>query len=113
MDYMRCREPVSPRDFRHAGFTAAELPALREQPGPGCPVNGSVDAASAKETPPGRVDDGVDRQSGDVSLDHLDARRLLHLSAVPDILEASGSGGRDFRRAAGGKEFEVFNIAGG
>ena len=58
--------------FRYLGvacFTASQCPAFSQQTRPGGPVNCSVHSAPAEQGVVGGVDDGVDVQRGDVSLD--------------------------------------------
>lgn len=68
-------EVVAPCQPRLAGWTAANAAAGGEQVRSGGPMNGPVDAATAKQRRIGGIDDGVHIQRRDVGLDDLDAMR--------------------------------------
>jgi hypothetical protein len=50
-----------------------ELPAFRQQFGPGRAMDSAINTASAEQRSVGSVDDGVNAQDRDVSDDNLDA----------------------------------------
>jgi hypothetical protein len=66
------RQLVPIGDLRAARGAAVERLALVEEVGAGRAVDGAVDAAPAKQRVVGGVDDGVDGEGGDVSLDDAD-----------------------------------------
>jgi len=66
-------EAVAPGDLRLARRAAAERAAFRQKLRPGGPVNGAVDPAAAEQRLVRGINDGVNREPGDVALDDLDA----------------------------------------
>jgi hypothetical protein len=75
VDHMAGAEPISSGDPGVAGRAAAQCAALRKQFRPGRAMDGSVDAAAAKQRRIGGVDDGVDIQRRDVGDDDVQRRR--------------------------------------
>lgn len=72
-------QAVAAGRFRLARPAAAELAALCQQAASSSAVDRPVDAAAAEQALVRGVDDGIDRQGGDVGLDHAQAGRLRGL----------------------------------
>ena len=64
-------EVVAARDARLAGRATTQAPALLQKPRTGCTVDGAVDTSAAEQRCVGRIHNGIDLQSGDVSFQHL------------------------------------------
>lgn len=84
MDDVARFQAITGGEFRLTRGAAAEAPAFRQQFRPGGVVDGTVDTAAAKQGRIRRVDDRVDIERRDVSLDNLDP--LTHAKAPPPDL---------------------------
>ena len=71
------RQPEARRQARFAGFAAAELSTNFQQFRSGGPVDGAVNAAAAQQRTICRIDDGIDRQGGDIGFDCPNSHRCL------------------------------------
>ena len=69
------RQVVAARDLRRAGGAAAERSAFRQQLPSGGAVDRAIDPAAAEQRGVGGVDDGVDRERGDVGDHDFELRR--------------------------------------
>src|SRR6266571_2208756 len=72
MDHVSGRQPIALGDFGVARDAAAEAGALRYQLRPGGPVDGAVHSTTAQQGSVSSVDNGIDRQFGDVPPDDFD-----------------------------------------
>jgi hypothetical protein len=72
MDHEAGRKPIASGQSRFSGGTAADGAALGQQFGAGRPVDGPVHAAAAQQGGVGRIDDGIDFQSGNIALPNFD-----------------------------------------
>src|SRR5207253_1727307 len=93
VDHILRRQPVSARDARLACRTAANLAALFEQLRPGSAMNRAVDTAAAEERGVRGVDNGVDRELGDVSVEDFESHSAECQCANP-LRSVTPSGAR-------------------
>ena len=74
MNHMRGRQPISSGDLGVAGRAAIQRPAFDKQLRSGCPMNRTIDAASAEQGRSRGVDDSVNAQRSDVGNDDFQPR---------------------------------------
>src|SRR5512133_410049 len=72
VDDMPGGQIIAPGELGVAGFAAAQSGAFLQQPRPGGPVNGAVDATATQQGVVGGIDDGIHCQGGDVGLNNFD-----------------------------------------
>jgi hypothetical protein len=75
MDYVFGRQPITFGDFSISGLAAVQKAAFKEEIRPGRAVNRSIDTATAEQRRVRSINDGVDRQCGDIGTKGPEFRR--------------------------------------
>ena len=86
MDDVLRRKAVAAGDLRLAGRATLQRTAFGQQFRPGGAVNRPVHAAAAEQGFVGRVDDGIDRQPGDIALGEFQAFRMVPVIVASKVV---------------------------
>jgi hypothetical protein len=72
MEYISARQTIALRNLGVTGFAAAQPGAFLQQTRSGGPVDGAVHPASTQQRVVGGIDNGINRQCGDIGLNDFD-----------------------------------------
>lgn len=73
VDHMLGRQVITSGDLRISGFTAFQGAAFHEKLGTRRTMNRTINATAAEQRVVRRVNDCIDREGGDVTLENLDS----------------------------------------
>ena len=88
MDDMAGGQVIASGDFRLAGMTALELPALCKESRSGGTVNGPVNTAAPEQRAVRGIDNGIHPEGCDIRLDHFNHTLFLGKQGVEEQSEA-------------------------